>query len=212
MASLLARLLAILALLGGIALLAWNLAAPPQPAATPLPIDEPFDLIEPPPSPTNPPTPPPADELIVYVSGAVYFPDVYRIPEHGRVKDAVLAAGGLTPDADPDRINLAAPLADAQHIIVPVRSQIPPQASDSPPTPPADEQAAPPASPGGLIDLNRASAEELDTLPGIGPALAARIITFRDTHGPFTSIEQLREVAGIGPALFEKIAPLVDVR
>lgn len=150
------------------------------------------------PAPAPVATPPP-DDLVVYVSGAVAAPDVYRLPGGARVKDAVLAAGGLTVGADPAAVNLAAPLADAQHIHIPPIGAAAPAAA---------ETGAPE---GGLIDVNRAGAAELEELPGVGRTLAARIVAHRESQGPFTSVEGLREVTGIGAKLYEQIAPLVTV-
>ncbi len=144
-----------------------------------------------------------AEALIVYVSGAVIAPDVYRLPIGARIKDVIVAAGGLSADADPDAINLAAHIADAQQIKVPRRGEVAAQASGIP--------QATTAADGALINLNTASAAELDTLPGIGLAIAERIIEYRGTNGPFKSVDDLRNIKGIGTALFEKIAPLVTV-
>lgn len=146
---------------------------------------------------------PVSTELIIYVSGAVVSPDVYRLPEGARVLDAVFAAGGFRDDAVGAEVNLAAPLSDAQHIHIP--------GADEPVTAAVAEAAAGSAVTGGLIDLNQASAVDLEELPGIGKALAARIITYREQQGPFSSVEDLQNVTGIGEALFGKISPLVSV-
>jgi competence protein ComEA len=100
-------------------------------------------------------------------------------------------------------VNLAAPLADAQHIHIPQQGE----------GAPATGEAVPAGSPvaGGLIDLNRASAVDLEELPGIGQAIAERIIAYRESQGPFTSVDELRGVAGVGDALLTKISPLVTV-
>lgn len=135
--------------------------------------------------------------VIVYVTGAVAAPDVYRLPAEARVKDLVLAAGGLTAEADMQRVNLAARVSDGEHIDVPRLGDAPPAAADAA------------AVAGGLIDINSASAAELDALPGIGPAIAERIVAYRDESGPFESVEALQDVKGVGAALFEQIAPLV---
>jgi competence protein ComEA len=140
--------------------------------------------------------------VIVYISGAVRAPDVYELPSEARVKDLVLAAGGLTADADTEQINLAERLKDSQHIHV--RHQGEPAADDS-------AQGAASTAQGEPLDLNTASASDLEGLPGVGAALAERIVEFRTSNGPLKSIEDLRNVKGIGPALFTKIAPLVTV-
>jgi competence protein ComEA len=142
--------------------------------------------------------------LVVYVSGAVIAPDVYRLPDGARIKDVIVAAGGFSADADPEAINLAARIADAQQIKVPRQGEAVAPASAAP----AD--ASVPAG-GGLINLNSATVADLDTLPGIGSAIAQRIVDYRIANGPFKSIDDLRNVKGIGAALFEKIAPLVTI-
>ncbi len=167
----------------------------------------PTRIAEPTDEPTSPqhaitPAPAIAAEVIAYVSGAVIAPDVYRLPALARVKDLVLAAGGFAPEADPAVVNLAAPLSDGAHIHIPRVGEPGPVAS------------APPTAPGvahGMIDLNRASATELDTLPGIGPAIAERIIAHRVANGPFRELGELQNVDGIGNALIERIAPLVII-
>jgi competence protein ComEA len=172
----------------------------PEPlAADPLLLESPgmLDTLDPEgfgePEPTAPP-------VVVYVSGAVVVPDVYQLPAAARVKDLVLAAGGLSADADADRINLAARIADGEHVYVPRLGE---ESSAAP------QSAASAGGAGGLVDINAAGAAELDSLPGIGPALAERIITHREENGPFESVEDLRQVKGIGAALFSQIAPLV---
>jgi competence protein ComEA len=131
----------------------------------------------------------------VYVSGAVARPDVYDLPPGSIVKEALLAAGGATEDADLDCINLALPLSDALHVYVPRVGEA------SPPAP----VLGPSASGGGKVNLNTATAGELEALPGIGPTLAQRIVEYRQTHGPFQAIEDVMDVTGIGSATFEKI-------
>jgi competence protein ComEA len=142
--------------------------------------------------------------VIVYISGAVGVPDVYELPLDARIKDLVLAAGGLTADANPERINLAERLKDSEHVHVPRRGESPDDGAVV-----ADTAGV---AQGGSLDLNTASASDLDSLPGIGQSFAARIIEYRTTNGPFTSVEDLQKVKGIGAALFAKIAPLVSVR
>lgn len=144
----------------------------------------------------------PDERVIVYISGAVRAPDVYQLPKAARIKDLVLAAGGFTTDADPEQINLAERVDDGQHIHVPRQGEAA-SASDTANPKPADAD--------GPIDINAASEAELDALPGIGQALAQRIIEYRTTNGSFKAIEDLRNVKGIGPALFEKIASLITV-
>jgi competence protein ComEA len=150
----------------------------------------------PPPTPEATPTPRP---LRVYVSGAVHQPDVYPLLPDSIVKDAILAAGGATDDADLDRINLALPVADGQHVYVPRLGE-----EDPPVQPPSDQRAGE-----GKININTADVAALDSLPGIGPALAQRIIDYRQEHGPFARLEDIMEVSGIGPGTFEKLRDLI---
>lgn len=141
----------------------------------------------------------PSGELTVHAAGAVSTPGVYRLPAGSRVSDLLTAAGGASPDADLDQLNLAAPLADGERILVPRRGEVIAPSSD----------AAPSAS--SKVDLNTATAEELDKLPGIGPATAEAIIRHRETRGRFRSVTELLEVRGIGEAKLEQLRPLVKV-
>lgn len=143
--------------------------------------------------------------VIVYISGAVVTPDVYELPLDARIKDLVVAAGGLTADADPEQLNLAGLLKDSDHIHVPRRGVSPAGAAAAVVADPAEVAQS------GPLDLNTASASDLDGLPGIGQSFADRIIEYRTANGPFASIEDLQKVKGIGAALFAKIAPLVSV-
>jgi len=163
-------------------------------------IDADADL---PSAPRSTDTPRGSSTVIVYISGAVGAPDVYELPLDARIKDLVLAAGGLTADADPEQINLAERLKDSTHIHVPRRGEAP--AADAVAADTAD------AAQSGPLDINTASASDLDGLPGIGQSFADRIIEYRTTNGPFASVEDLQKVKGIGAALFAKIAPLVSV-
>ena len=142
--------------------------------------------------------------LLVHVLGAVTRPGLVELEAGARVVDAVAAAGGLTPEADPAGVNLARPVVDGEQLTVPVVGAVPPLDAAG-----AAAAAAAPAD--GLVHLNTADVAALDTLPRIGPALAQRIIDWRDVNGPFTSTEQLLEVAGIGDTvlagLADKVAP-----
>jgi competence protein ComEA len=180
--------------------------------SAPTSIGDEHQLLEPIDAPTNadlPSTPRSTDipslpsTVIVYISGAVGVPDVYELPSDARIKDLVLAAGGLTSDADPGRINLAEPLKDSEHVHVPRQGESLDNAAVV-----ADTAGI---AQGGSLDLNTASASDLDSLPGIGQSFADRIIEYRTTNGPFRSVEDLQKVKGIGAALFAKIAPLVSV-
>ena len=139
-----------------------------------------------------------APRLVVHVVGAVRRPGLFRLGEGARVADAVERAGGPTRRADLTVVNLAAPLADGQQVIVPVRL---------PPGSPA--AAAGGATPGGKVSLAVATVEQLDELPGIGPITAQKIVDWRAAHGPFGSVEDLDDVPGIGPARVEQLRDLV---
>jgi competence protein ComEA len=147
-------------------------------------------------------------DVTVHVAGAVARPGVVELPGGGRVIDAVEAAGGGLPDADLDRMNLAARLVDGQRVLV--------QRVGEPPAP-ADPSAGPTTPSGGAgptgapISLNTATQEQLETLPGIGPTLAEAIITERDRRGGFRSVNELRDVRGIGDKRFADLEGLVTV-
>ena len=145
-----------------------------------------------------------AAALVVSVVGPVVRPGLVTLPTGARVADAVEAAGGLLPDADPASVNLAAPLSDGEQITV----GLPGVAA-----PPVGAGAAAGAAGGapGRLHLNTATAAELDGLPGIGPVLAQRIVDHRSRHGPFTAVDQLDDVPGIGPATAAELAELVAV-
>ncbi|MDQ0575160.1 ComEA family DNA-binding protein [Agromyces albus] len=142
--------------------------------------------------------------LLVHVLGAVAKPGLVELAAGSRVVDAVAAAGGFTAEADPAGVNLARPVVDGEQLVVLAIGQVPPPG-------PAAGSAADSSGSGtagdGVVHLNTADLAALDTLPRIGPALAQRIIDWRDANGPFTSVEQLLEVTGIGDAVF---AGLVD--
>jgi competence protein ComEA len=150
-------------------------------------------------------------EVVVHVAGAVVSPGVRRLPPGSRVTDALDAAGGALPGADLPRINLAAPLVDGQQVYVPKPGEELPVAAGA--GLPAGVGAAGTGGSvhGGPVDLNTANAEQLDTLPGVGPATAAAIIAHREQHGPFTSVDQLLDVRGIGEAKLEQLRDLVSV-
>jgi competence protein ComEA len=141
-----------------------------------------------------------APAVLVHVSGAVVAPGVHELAAGSRVITAVAAAGGPLPDAHLDALNLAAPLTDGQRVHVPVVGEpvewnIGPETADQGPPPP--------------VDVNRAGLTELESLPGVGPAIAAAIVDDRERYGPFVSVDDLIRVRGIGPAKLEAIAPLV---
>ncbi len=142
-------------------------------------------------------------ELVVHVTGHVVSPGLHRLPADARVADAVDAAGGPTGQAHLDALNLARPLTDGEQLHVP-------SAEDAPPA--AGEDATPTATkPDGTLDLNRATAAELEELPGIGPVLAGRIVEHREAHGPFATVGDLREVQGVGEKTFQSLVDLLSV-
>lgn len=156
-------------------------------------------------------------KIWVQVVGAVRRPGVYQISADSRVFDAVAEAGGFTDDADQEAIALAARLSDGCTIEVPragepaaggVRGPV--QSTEGIVSGAAADPAAG-GSPSAPVLLNTATLEQLDSLPGIGPSLAQQIIAYRDTQGPFTSVDQLTDVPGIGPAKLEQLRPLVGL-
>ncbi len=155
--------------------------------------------------------------LTVHVSGAVVTPGVATLPDGSRVGDAVAAVGGPTVQAELDRINLARTLEDGEHVHVPREGEDPPAPVD-PGNGPGGSGGGSGAAGGGSsgaddapIDLNAATAQELEGLPGVGPARAQAIVEHREQHGPFAVPGNLRDVSGIGEATFQRLAPLVSV-
>jgi len=131
-------------------------------------------------------------DVVVDVTGAVARPGVYRMPAGSRVTDAVQRAGGASPRAQLEAINLAARLADGQQVVVPERG-------------PGGTAVAGAGGEEGPISLGTASVEELDTIDGIGPVTAQDIVEFRDQHGGLSSVDQLDQISGIGPATMEAL-------
>ena len=153
-------------------------------------------------------------EVVAHAAGAVVRPGVYALDPAARVDDLIRAAGGLAPDADGGRINLAAPLADGARVYVPRvgEGEAPPVVGPDGGPPPATDGAPPDeAAPAAPIDLNTATEAELDELPGVGPSIAAAIVAFREQNGGFASVEDLLDVRGIGEARLAEISPLVTV-
>ena len=140
------------------------------------------------------PSAPEPSTVAVDVEGAVRRPGLYQLPAGARIADAIARAGGTTRRADKALVNLAAPLADGEQVLVPRRT-------------PGGASAAgsPGASPTGPVDLNSATVEQLDTLPGVGPVTAQKIVDYRREHGPFTSVDQLDAISGIGPTRIENL-------
>jgi competence protein ComEA len=170
-------------------------------------------------SPT--PGPPTTDgPVVVSVVGLVHKPGLVTLAPGARIADALTAAGGALDGADLIGLNMARRVTDGEQIIVGIAAApgqptaMGSSASSGPATAaPTDApaKAGKTSTPGGLVDLNAATAEELDTLPGIGPVTAAAIIAWRDANGRFTSVDQLGDVDGIGPARLEKLRDLVRV-
>jgi competence protein ComEA len=141
----------------------------------------------------------PAATLVVHVAGAVRHPGLYELPEGSRIDDAIREAGGAKPRAELSLVNLAAPVADGQQVLVPTRS------SSAAPT----GEGVASAAPTGPLHLNTATLEQLDELPGVGPVTAEKILTYREEHGAFQSVDELDAVPGIGPARLEELRQLV---
>jgi competence protein ComEA len=134
--------------------------------------------------------------LYVHIVGEIKTPGMYQLPLGARLVDAVFAAGGLTADADNSSVNLARELSDGEQIVVFRVGEI---------------AEAGGAAPGGLISINRATAEQLEELPGIGPALSSRIIAYRDANGGFKTKEDLLNVSGIGDSIYAGFADLITL-
>ncbi len=144
-------------------------------------------------------------DVVVHVAGAVAHPGVYVARANDRVNDVIRESGGLTTDADSDRINLAAKLTDGQRVYVPKKGEAAPPADTTSATGAAgaDENAT--------VDLNTATVADLDKLPGVGPATAQAIVQYRTTNGPFRSVADLAKVKGIGPSKLNDLRPRVRV-
>jgi competence protein ComEA len=145
-------------------------------------------------------SPVPEKKLLVHVVGGVRRPGLYRLDDGSRVDDAIRMAGGPKPKAALELINLAAPVADGQQVIVPLKGKAGAVGT-------ADIPGAPPQP----VHLNSATLEELDTLPGVGPVTAQKILDYRTEHGAFSSVDELDSVPGIGPARLAELRKLVDL-
>jgi competence protein ComEA len=179
----------------------WLVRSPPPATEASLPMVTTTTAPDATPSTAAGPAEPAANAvLLVHVAGAVVEPGVYELLPDARVRDALVAAGGPSATADWDALNLAAPVADGTRVYVPEVGEVLP----AEPTPVAGEPTA-----AGPVDVNRATVEELDELPGVGPATAAAIVTERERNGPFAGVDDLERVPGIGPAKLEALRDLV---
>lgn len=136
--------------------------------------------------------------LVVDVAGAVRRPGLYRLAQGARVADAIARAGGLTRRAERTAVNLAAPVADGEQVLVASRG-----------SPGVGGSSATAGGTTGPVSLSAATAEQLDALPGVGPVTAQKIVAYRQAHGPFTSVDGLDAIPGIGPAKLADLRPLV---
>jgi competence protein ComEA len=142
----------------------------------------------------------PSSRVVVDVVGAVRRPGLYRLAQSSRIADALTRAGGATAKADLAQVNLAAPLADGEQVVVPRRGTggaVPAAGSTSP------------GSPAAPVQLSTATLEQLDSLPGVGPVTAQKILDYREKHGAFRSVDELDAVPGIGPKRLEQLHDLV---
>lgn len=153
-------------------------------------------------------TPSATATLTVHVVGEVRHPGVYELSSGARAIDAVNAAGGLLGDADQSAVNLARVVADGEQIAVPKPGEAPPPAASGS----GGGSGGAGGQPGGKVDLNSATTDQLDALPGIGPVTAQKIVADRSSNGPFRNVEDLMRVPGIGPAKFDALKDLVTVR
>ena len=175
-------------------------------------------IIQPPvptalPQPTNTPGP-----LRIFVNGAVTAPAVYELPHNSIVQQAIEQAGGFTAEADTAVVNLALPLQEGMQIYVPTLAETAeqPVAIISAPARSGGIELGDVAetavdSPAGVVNINSADVTELDTLPGIGPSTAEKIVEYREANGPFATIDEITSVSGIGPAKFEQIEAFITV-
>lgn len=179
-------------------------------AATP-PRGQPVTLL---PAPTAAP-------ITVHILGGVVNPGVYQLPVGSRIEDVLKEAGGLAAEGDAEQLNLAALLLDGEQVVIPVRqpTALPDVSSPVGLASPAERsaelplfsQSAQPPKQDGLININTATLDELESLPGIGPVIAQRIIDHRQQYGSFQTKEATMDVKGIGPATYERVKDLITV-
>jgi competence protein ComEA len=192
-------LLALAALLG--AGVVWARATPRLAGQGPV---APADQTLPRAAPDSPSATGPRDRVAVHVAGRVRRPGLVRLPAGSRVHDAIRAAGGVTSGADLDAVNLARKLTDGEQV------RIPGPGDPAPPLPPDAAAPTQGVTPSAPLDLNTATLEQLDALPGVGEVTAGRILAYRSAH-PFTTVDQLLEVPGIGERRFDQLKDLVTV-
>ncbi|MEE6286798.1 ComEA family DNA-binding protein [Georgenia sp. MJ173] len=161
--------------------------------------------------PATAPDDPPATEVVVHVAGAVAEPGIVTVASGARVADVVERAGGPTADAELGGINLARVVTDGEQVFVPEVGQGVPGAEAGAPAGTPDASGATGSDGAAAVDLNQADQAALETLPGVGPAIAQRILDWRATNGRFHSVDELDEVPGIGPATMERLRPRVTV-
>ncbi|MEV7776343.1 helix-hairpin-helix domain-containing protein [Kitasatospora sp. NPDC086791] len=145
--------------------------------------------------------------VVVDIGGRVHTPGLHTLPGGARVADALRAAGGVLPETDTRNLNLARVLTDGEQLLVGEQS------AALAPAPAVGTGNGPPgpSGPRPAVSLNRATLEQLDTLPGVGPTLAQRILAYRTSHGSFRSLDQLRQVSGIGARTYEELRPLLTL-
>ncbi len=144
-----------------------------------------------------------AARVVVDVVGGVRRPGLYRLSQGSRIADAIARAGGSTPKAALAQVNLAAPLADGEQVVVPIRGRAGAAFSSG------SGSAGPGGTAAAPVQLSTATLEQLDTLPGVGPVTAQKILDFRTKHGSFSSVDELDAVPGIGPKRLEQLRDLV---
>ncbi|MBO2459707.1 ComEA family DNA-binding protein [Actinomadura violacea] len=215
------RVLAVIAVIAALVAAGYLWLARPRPDPAPAAADAGATEVAGPDGPASPapsgPSPAavpagaasPASVVVVHVLGKVKHPGVVTLPSGSRVEEAIKAAGGVRPGAGTGTLNLARKLVDGEQIPVDIRLPSPPPGAPPPGEPPPAAGGS--AAPGTPIDLNTATAAQLDQLPGVGPVLAQRIVDYRTQHGGFRSVDQLQDVDGIGARRFADLKPMVRV-
>ena len=152
-----------------------------------------------------------AATVFVHVAGAVAAPGVYELPAGSRLQAAVDAAGGFAADAATDAVNLAQEATDGQQVVVPTQEEAASAAGAGSAGGTGAPEGASGAAAGGVVNINTATEAQLDTLPGVGPSTAAKIVADREANGPFERPEDLKRVSGIGDKKYEQLAAFVAV-